>query len=104
MLHYSSWQTIRYDSHLDNSESSPGCQTGTLTSFEKYPPHPLPNKQKQAICHHHMCGTVSLLVGGAKMAFNVEGWLCLIQEVHLRPLVALIRYHIGWPSNHLAIG
>lgn len=43
------------------------------------PPH-------TAICHHHVCGTVSLLVGGAKMAFNVEGCLCLIQEVHLRPL------------------
>lgn len=101
MLHYSSWKTIRYDSHLDNSESSPGCQTGALTSFEKEPP---PSQTKQAICHHHVCGTVSLLVGGAKMAFNVEGCLCLIQEVHLRPLVALIRYHIAWPSNHLAIG
>lgn len=75
-----------------------------LSQALKNPPHPLPNKQKQAICHHHVCGTVSLLVGGAKMAFNVEGWLCLIQEVHLRPLVALIRYHIAWPSNHLAIG
>lgn len=59
-------------------------------ALKKTPPH-----TKQAICHHHVCGTVSLLVGGAKMAFNVEGCLCLIQEVHLRPLVALIRYHIA---------
>lgn len=52
-------------------------------ALKKTPPPP---QTKQAICHHHVCGTVSLLVGGAKMAFNVEGCLCLIQEVHLRPL------------------
>lgn len=55
-------------------------------ALKKTPPPHTHTQTKQAICHHHVCGTVSLLVGGAKMAFNVEGCLCLIQEVHLRPL------------------
>lgn len=55
-------------------------------ALKKTPPPHTHTQTKQAICHHHVCGTVSLLVEGAKMAFNVEGCLCLIQEVHLRPL------------------